>query len=189
MPADLDQAIHQVREKLSPQYDHDGKPFHFYLDLNREWRPGQPIGDGDDGELTGGGETGEADTGGEEGGDSVVVDPDVLRVHSILRHTKNMILYGPPGTGKTYVANQVAQRLIQKQLGASVSTENREEQAIQDLTLHEILALALYRNGPDKSLSVPELERLPLVQARFRLSPIKNPKLTCPPKTGPKNKW
>lgn len=176
LPADIDQAIHQVREKLSSQYDHDGKPFHFYLDLNREWKPEQSGGTGGVDGPSGGGGIGEEDKGGEESVEAIIADPDVLRVQSILQHTKNVILYGPPGTGKTYVANQVARRLIQKQLGASVSTENREEQAIQDLTLHEILALSLYRNGPDKSLSVPELERFPLVRARFRLSPIKNPK-------------
>lgn len=172
LPEDLDQAIYQIRQKLSPQYDRDGMPFHFYIDLNREWQPGiTTTGPGAEG---GGGTTG--------GGPPVIgaveidIDADVLRVKNILGHTHNTILYGPPGTGKTYVANLVARALIQAQLGTTVSADARAEQAIQDLTLHEILALALYQNGPDKSISVPELERLPLVRARFRVSPIKNPK-------------
>jgi len=172
LPEDLDQAIHQVREKLSSQYNHDGTPFHFYLDLNREWRPGtEVIVDEVDTPIPQVKEPVSLNAVSEPGN-----DPDVLRVMNILSHTRNAILYGPPGTGKTYIANQVARRLVQKQLGTLVSTGNREEQAVQELTLHEILALSLYRNGPDKSLSVPELERLPLVRARFRLSPIKHPK-------------
>lgn len=167
---DLDKAIHQIRQLLSPDHDKDGKPFHFYVELKHEWQP-KPLPIVDTAGATPPPEPALLVTG-TEGNE----DPDVIRVRDLLSHTRNVILYGPPGTGKTYIAKRVAHELIEQQLGGNISQANREEQAIQDLTLHEVLALDMYRNGPSRKLTVPELERLPLVQARFRIAPVKNPR-------------
>jgi hypothetical protein len=38
-PSDLDEKIRKIRESLSAQYDKDNRPFDFYTDIKKEWRP------------------------------------------------------------------------------------------------------------------------------------------------------
>jgi len=47
---------------------------------------------------------------------------------------------------------------------------------IEDLPFYDILALDMYRTGHDKKYTVPQLEEMELVQARFRQSPVKHQK-------------
>ncbi len=40
LPADLDDAIHQIRKDLGEKYDRPDRKFDFYTDLKDEWKPG-----------------------------------------------------------------------------------------------------------------------------------------------------
>ena len=147
---DLDQAIYQIRQKLSPDHDQDGKPFHFYGDLKSEWQPkAQLIGE-KGAVVTPAVVEPPSDVAALEVSD----DPDALRVSNLLIHTRNVILYGPPGTGKTYIARQVARQLIEHQLGGNVSkldahmaTKYKESDFVKWVTFHQSYAYEDFIEG------------------------------------------
>jgi MoxR-like ATPase len=99
-----------------------------------------------------------------------------LDMLSLFKFTKNVIIYGPPGTGKTFIANQVAKELVKKQLEAPVPETIRLQNAAEANTFYDLLALGMYRSGKEKHYNVKEIQELPLVQARFTIRPVKNPK-------------
>lgn len=163
---DLDQAVHQVREAMESQYDVKGDGvFDFYDDVKTEWLP-------------------EKESGGVPTPPSPKPpipkprekDPDLARVQEVFKHTQNVILYGPPGTGKTYIAQKVVEAMVDPQLHQAPSEAINLQHAIDGLPFHDVLALSMYLEGSQKPFSVPEIEKQKIVQARFAISQVKNPK-------------
>ncbi len=172
-PEDPDVALRAIREKLQSTYG-PGRQFDFYdEDLRDEWRSPteSTVGPGGD----------------EPGGQPVpplVVkptpagDPDARAVLDTLKRTRNVILYGPPGTGKTYLAKRAAEALVAPQTQAPISPEAAMQKAIEGLTLHEILALGMYRAGPQRHYSVAQINALEIVSLRLPSSRVGYPRNT-----------
>lgn len=153
VPTDPDQAIRAIRETLIQTYGKVDQSFDFYDDVRSEWRPGE-----------------------HESANSGITedDNDTQRALKVLGNTRNIILYGPPGTGKTYIARKVAETLIINQLEQVLPEAMLHQQAVDGLTFYEILALSMYIGNKGKYI-VPEIGSQPLVQARFRVMPVKHP--------------
>lgn len=162
LPSDLDEAILTIRKYLQKSRLDLPKPFHFYDEpIRSEWedvvKP-PPNGSGNQDSWPIGSTT------------------ELMgRINSAINFNKNIILYGPPGSGKTYVAGQFAQKFVEGQLGEKPK-ELIYQQIIDDLTLHQVISLAIYINDPNGKFSVPEIREMDLLKARFQLNPIKNPK-------------
>ncbi len=158
VPQDLDEAILRIRTALSKDYDKPDRPFDFYTDLKAQWR-----GKGKNGEEPG-----------PDGPGEPRLD-DVLAVRSALNRTRNVILYGPPGTGKTYIAKKAAEAFVEPQTRQPLSESALMQRMIEELTSHEVLALSMYLSGPQESYSVPEIQRQPIVETRYRTASVKYP--------------
>jgi 5-methylcytosine-specific restriction protein B len=157
---DLDTRLYQIRQELaSTRYT--GKNFDYYIDLKQEWNPEETdtrprvIREGSSVEQQ----------------DKKIVT-DALR---LIKQFKNLILFGPAGTGKTYWAREIAGRLITPQLQQAQSKSAFIQTIIGDLPFYDILALAMYLAGSEEKFSVPQIQGMELVQARFSQSPVKNP--------------
>jgi MoxR-like ATPase len=173
VPEDRDEAIREIRAVLrDDRFAHLDRPFDFYDDLGHEWRkaerqvrpepePRRPEPDARDREPR------VAPEG---------VDTGVRTVLQALGHTRNLILHGPPGGGKTYVARKAAEAFVEPQAEKALPRSAVRQRVIEDLATYEVLALALDRFGDDESHSVSEILEHPLVQARFRTSPVKQPR-------------
>jgi MoxR-like ATPase len=174
VPTDMDEAIRSIREALSKEYDKPDRPFDFYWDLKAQWRPKSETSMDDEHIST---KTEVI----REGKTHFVVEPgiledeDVSAVLTVLSRTHNAILYGPPGTGKTYIAKKAAEAFVEPQTRQPLSEPALIQRAIEGLTSYEVLALSVYLSGSQKSYSVPEIQRQPIVQARYRTSPVKYP--------------
>ncbi len=163
LPADLDEAIRKVRAVLSKKYDKPEHPFDFYTDLKSEWksqvapahvsttesRPVVP---------------------------TIYEKEEISAVLSVLGWTRNVILYGPPGTGKTYIAKKAAEALVKSQMQQPLAESTLFQRAIKELATYEVLALGMYLLESQKSYSVSEILSLPLVQAQYRISPVRQPR-------------
>ncbi len=159
--ADLDAKLFQIRRGLSgshPEVDE----LDFYRHLMTEWKiEGQKSPERPEGEKI---------------PEKLAEDPDVVKnALRLIKHFKNLIIYGPPGTGKTYWADKIAKRLISPQLKQAQSKAAFLQTIIQDLPFYDILALGMYSVDGEKKYTVPQLEGLDLVQARFRQNPVKQP--------------
>ncbi len=158
VPADLDEALRQIRTALSPEHDKPDRLFDFYDDLKDQWRS----------------------DGGPSGGGKPPVQPlpekeDVSAVLSALGQTRNLILYGPPGTGKTYVAKKAAEALVEPQTRQPLSEPALLQRIIEDLSTYEVIALAMYRAGAQGRYTVPQILEQPVMQNRQQISPVKYP--------------
>ena len=113
LPADRDEALRVVRRALEPRL---GAGFDFYGEARAEWRSTSSTleralaGPGSGGIVSGVREVRE-----HASQWASTSDPDVLRVLSALKLSRNVILSGPPGTGKTYIAHKVARGLVEGQ--------------------------------------------------------------------------
>jgi 5-methylcytosine-specific restriction protein B len=107
---------------------------------------------------------------------SLIKDQETMdSILNTLSHTKNLILYGPPGTGKTFFAKKVSEVLVRQGSIEGISEEARLQDVADHLTFHDLLALGMYLNNPDGRYTAPELQLLPIIQARYELSPVKHP--------------
>jgi 5-methylcytosine-specific restriction protein B len=101
---------------------------------------------------------------------------EVARVLKVLAHTRNVVLYGPPGTGKTFIAGQVAEALVRPQLQRAAPEAVRLQRLAGELSFYELLAVAIYQAGSQRSFPVTEILQMPLVQARLQTSPVAYPR-------------
>ena len=163
---DLDARLLQIRKAIGKTRP-EGTDFDYYRDLKQEWNPDEiivvnppppqpPIISEPRQPLV----------------DKKIVS-DSLR---LLAYFKNLIIFGPPGTGKTFWAREIANRLIASQLAQAQSRSAFLLRIIEDLPFYDILALGMYRTGIDKKFTVPQIEEMELIQARFRQNPVLHPK-------------
>ncbi len=159
---DLDARLFQIRQALVNTRP-EGQNLDFYKHLKSEWNPDEivPPLQPDDEKLPE-----------KPPADSKTVG-DALR---LLKRFKNLILYGPPGTGKTYWAKQIADRLVTPQLKQAQSRAAFLQGVIDELTFYDVVALGMYAAKPGQKYTVPEIEVMDLVQARFRSTQVKHPK-------------
>jgi len=162
VPTDIDNAIYQIRQVLEKDKTLP-KPLDFYQSQIKPIWKNAPK-------------------------DPQVVQPDkeiapvntitgpALDMLNLFRFTKNIIVYGPPGTGKTYIANQAAHELVKKQLEQPKSEAILLQIIAEANAFFDLLAIALYKSGKDTHHSVSDIQTLPIIQARFRIRPVKNPK-------------
>lgn len=159
---DLDQRLFQIRQALVSTHP-EGSNLDFYKHLKTEWHPEEtvlPIQPDD--------EIKEA----VPQQDPKIVS-DALR---LLKRFKNLVLFGPPGTGKTYWARQIAERVVAPQLKQAQSKAAFLQGVIEELTFYDVVALGMYEGKPGQKYTVPQIENLDIVQARFRLTQVKHPK-------------
>lgn len=166
LPRDLDDALRAIRGRMASERGVAADSFDFYEpELRARWRETA--------------ETPEVYVAPPQKAAKAALAPgagDVDEIVSLLRRGKNLILYGPPGTGKTYLAMQAARRLTETQKTSRMPQPAAAQEAIRDLPFYDVLALAIYLGGSEKAFGVPEIEKLPLVEARFILRPVQNPR-------------
>ena len=172
VPDDLDQAIWKIRQTLPDRREDIEDSFDFYVDLRDEWRPKssakQAETDGYDKPTKAIGEQGRT-----YDAENADIQENILAAAS---YSKNIILYGPPGTGKTYHAKRIAQMLAGSRNGEPVPEAVRLQELAERLTFHELLALGMFAEDPEKPYSVADLEKLPVIQARFFVAPVRHAK-------------
>jgi len=158
---DLDARLHQIRQALAKSHPEE-EELDFYIHLKQEWSPVvvQPIS-----------RIAETKVPYDIQNESETLN-EALR---LLKRFKNLILYGPPGTGKTYWADKIANRLVAPQLQQEQSRPAFLQTLIEELPFYDTLALGMYATNLDQKYTVPELEKMELVQARFRQNPVKHP--------------
>ncbi|MCJ7676264.1 MAG: AAA family ATPase [Anaerolineales bacterium] len=166
LPENLDDALRVVRSRMAKERGVAADSFDFYdPELRARWKKTA--------------EASEAYAAPPPQPAAAQLAPDAEEVDeivSVLRRGKNLILYGPPGTGKTYLAMQAARRLAEQQKTSEVPQPAVIQEAIQDLPFYGVLALAMFSGGPEKAYSVPEIEQLPPVEARFIIRTVQNPR-------------
>lgn len=172
IPEDLDRALREIREVLPEKREDLGLNFDFYIDIRDEWRPKKrpsKVHDEDVEEIT-------REVKERERVYSIESSEVIENILGTLAYSKNIILYGPPGTGKTFFAKKVAEILAKPRTGEGVSRAVRLQEVAEQITFHELLALGMFLGDPGERYTVPELEKLPIIEARFIISPVKHPK-------------
>jgi len=174
LPADRDAALLAIRGALVQQY---GPTFDYYDDAIKPiWRgvvqpptPGRVELDRD--EI-------KADPArvAEVKEEAYAAPTGVAGVLKALAYTRNVILYGPPGTGKTYIAGEVANVLVRSQLQQAPPAAARLQDIAAELPFYELVALALYQAGAQRSCPVADIMQMPLIQARLQASPVAYPR-------------
>ncbi len=161
VPADIDDAIYEIRKVLSAEYDRDGQPFRFYRDLQHQWKAAgsKPTG-------------GDSPTPSPKNPGGTEVISDYSHILTVMKYTKNVIFYGPPGTGKTYTAQKVAKALIAANNTDHSSPVLDAQFIIENLPMYDVLALTLYNKDKEVHLSVPEIFDNVFIKARFSIRPI-----------------
>lgn len=159
---DLDRQLFQIRQALVSTHS-EGSNLDFYKHLKPEWNPDDAVAPP---------QSGDEPQPAAPQPDSKIVG-DALR---LLNRFKNLILFGPPGTGKTYWAKQIAERVVAPQLKQAQSKAAFLQGVIDELTFYDVVALGMYEGKPGRKYTVPEIETLDIVQARFRLTQVKHPK-------------
>jgi hypothetical protein len=162
---DLDTRLLQIRQRIASTHP-KGQAFDFYRDLKQEWNPDESI------VVPAPPQPGPIQISEASAKDSKTVS-DALR---LINRYKNLILFGPPGTGKTYWAREIANRLVAPQLRQAQSKAAFLQTIVDEISFYDILALDMYNQGQNGKYSVPQLEEMELVQARFRQNPVRNPK-------------
>lgn len=162
LPSDMDESLLRIRDHLQGSRQELPVPFHFYNEpIHGEWAEGgnpppppppppppQPPSPTD----------------------SVVIQ----QINRSLRFNKNIILYGPPGSGKTYQAGQFAKKFVAVQLNEKPK-ELVYQQIIDELTVYQLIALAMVDKDKNGQFSVPEIRELDLIKTRYQMNPIRNP--------------
>lgn len=169
LAGDRDEALRQIRSVLGPKYDTPERQYDYYVDLKDEWRSGPvpvisppvPIA-----------------TEVPPVPQSPPSSPEVIAGLATLSRTRNLILYGPPGTGKTYLAQQLAHALVQPQGAQPISEAAKVQEAIADLSFHEMIALSMYLTGHNKAYTARELLAQPVIKTRYSLNPVNHPSNT-----------
>ena len=172
VPENLDRAVLAIRERLTKERDDLDKDFDFYLDLLDEWRPKKrPTRVAEEDVDAVARESHEKQASYDVGSRG-----QIDAVLNVLSYSKNVILYGPPGTGKTFFARKVARVLAKPETGEGVSLAVRLQDLAGRLTFHDLLAIGMYHEMPEGHFSVPKLEELPIIKARFAVAPVKHAK-------------
>jgi hypothetical protein len=162
VPADIDNAIYQIRQVLERD-ETIPKPMDFFQPQIRSiWQDAVQVP-----------QTTQQVQENSSAYTTPIMNPELLNLFSF---TKNVILYGPPGTGKTYIANQLANYLVQKQLNTPVSKAVQMQNTAEANTIYDLLALGMYLGGKDKRYQVQEILEFPIIQARFIARPVNSPK-------------
>jgi MoxR-like ATPase len=163
VPDDTDLALFQIRQEIPKHNPEIEQLFHYYNPPLNGWKKPGIISVPDDTKLPLLPKTPISES---------LIDEDVVRILDACKFTRNIILYGPPGSGKTFLAHQVAKAIIKPQLSYPLSEEVKNEKAISELALYEILALVLYRSTETEKLSVKDLLQDSLIQIRYKLKPV-----------------
>lgn len=162
-PNDIDKALFQVRNAIQAEQKNPEIYVNLYKSPHVElWRTSSPSGPKKKPVIQ--------DV-------PVATKENMPTLERTFKFTRNVILYGPPGTGKTYLARRFAEEFIQDQL------QVRPQQLIfgeivSSITVHELIALAMFCEDRNKKYTVLEIHQLELLQARFRYFPIQNERET-----------
>ena len=162
-PNDIDEALFQVRDAIQAEQKNPEIYVHLYKSPYVElWRTPTPDVQKKESTIQDA---------------SVTIEGNMLILEKAFKFTRNVILYGPPGTGKTYLARRFAEEFIQDQLQVR-SQQLIYEEIVSSITVHELIALAMYCEDRDKKYTVLEIRQLGFLQARFRYFPIQNERET-----------
>ncbi len=99
-----------------------------------------------------------------EGSEQDPFSKEVVQLATLAEKTKNLILYGPPGTGKTYTVNKFANFFLGEQLNTPLTPGQQKREILQPLKLHDVVALAMYLQRPQKYFKVANLVDDSLIQ-------------------------
>jgi 5-methylcytosine-specific restriction protein B len=96
---------------------------------------------------------------------------NLVKLEKISRKTKNIILQGVPGVGKTYLSQQFAESLLEKQLNLFSLVEDLKKDVLKNLKWYEVIAIVLYKNkNSQKKYRASEIKEDALMQQYWPLT-------------------